>query len=400
MVKRNNKTRTTLPSPSPHRSIGGLLSLTLLVGLGERMGERFLPLYLIALGGGIFSVGTLNFLQNLLNAFSSYPAGWLTDKLGVRRALFTFTLAAITGYLFAIFSHHWSLAVVGFVLILTWSAVSLPAAMSLVSQVLPSKKRTMGVALHSLVRRFPMALGPIIAGLLVDAHGDEKGMRLAFYVGLGLCVVGGLLLQVLLPSHPEVETKPMAQPFRLFKKMAPGLKELLVSDILIRFCEQIPYPFVILWCMRTIAHPVSGFEFGILTAVEMGTAVLVYLPIARLADQAGKRPFVLITFFFFTAFPAFLYFSRSLPLLIAAFILRGLKEFGEPARKALILDLCPADQKAGMFGFYYLLRDTVVSLAALGGAFLWAQSPEVNLFTATGFGLLGTLWFWFKGREV
>jgi MFS family permease len=364
------------------------------------MGERFLPLYLLALGGGIFSVGTFNFLQNLLNAFSSYPAGWLTDKLGVRRALMVFALAAITGYLLVIFSPHWSFVVIGFVIILTWSAVSLPAAMSLVSQVLPSKKRTVGVALHSLVRRFPMALGPILAGLFVDSHGDKDGVRLALYLGLGFCVLGGFVLQALLQVDKSGETKPMGDPLRLFKKMAPDLKELLVSDILIRFCEQIPYPFVILWCMKTIAKPVSGFQFGILTAVEMATAILVYLPVARMADKAGKRPFVLITFFFFSAFPFCLYFSRSMPLLIAAFILRGLKEFGEPARKALILDLCPKDQKAGMFGFYYLLRDTVVSLAALGGAFLWAQSPELNLFTATGFGLLGTLWFWLKGREV
>ncbi len=34
----------------------------------------------------------------------------------------------------------------------------------LIAQVLPSHKRTMGVSVHSLVRRIPMALGHIVGG--------------------------------------------------------------------------------------------------------------------------------------------------------------------------------------------------------------------------------------------
>ena len=59
-----------------------------------------------------------------------------------------------------------------------------------------------------------------------------------------------------------------------------------------------------------------------------------------------------------------------------AFVLRGLKEFGEPTRKALIMDLAPEDRKAAdVRRLYYLFRDVIVSLAAFGGAFLWTISP-------------------------
>ena len=34
-----------------------LLAMVILVGLGEKMAERFLPLYLVAVGGGAFSIG-------------------------------------------------------------------------------------------------------------------------------------------------------------------------------------------------------------------------------------------------------------------------------------------------------------------------------------------------------
>ncbi len=132
----------------------------------------------------------------------------------------------------------------------------------------------------------------------------------------------------------------------------------------------------------------------------MATAMLVYIPVAYLADRNTKKPFVLMTFVFFTLFPLVLLFSRSFEWLIVAFILRGLKEFGEPTRKSLIMDLAPESCKAGMFGLYYLIRDVFVSLAALGGAFLWQFNPEVNLVTAFVFGILGTTGFALFGRDL
>jgi len=118
------------------------------------------------------------------------------------------------------------------------------------------------------------------------------------------------------------------------------------------------------------------------------------------ADRGHKKPFVQITFVFFTLFPLVLLFCQSFWPLVVVFVLRGFKEFGEPTRKALIMDLAPENRKAGMFGLYYLLRDVVVSVAAFGGAYLWIIGPEVNLWVAFGFGVLGTGWFTWKGRDL
>jgi MFS family permease len=152
--------------------------------------------------------------------------------------------------------------------------------------------------------------------------------------------------------------------------------------------------------MEKVRNPVSASQFGILTAIEMLTAILVYIPVAYLADRGTKKPYVAITFVFFTLFPLFLYYCQSFIWLMAAFILRGMKEFGEPTRKALIMDLAPEDYKAGMFGLYYLIRDVIVSLAAFGGSLLWIVSPGMNFSAAFAFGLIGTLWFIWKGQDL
>ena len=182
--------------------------------------------------------------------------------------------------------------------------------------------------------------------------------------------------------------------------MNPTMKGLLITDILIRFCEQIPYAFVVVWCMKVISAPVSAVQFGVLTSIEMATAVLVYIPVAYMADRSTKKPFVLLTFVFFTFFPLVLLFSHSMEWLVLAFILRGLKEFGEPTRKSLIMDLSPDSCKAGMFGLYYLIRDVIVAFAALGGAFLWQISPQANLITAFVFGVIGTIGYSIFGRDI
>ena len=388
------------------RSTLGLLGMVILVGMGERMAERFLPIYLIALGGSAISIGLLNGMDNLLSALYAFPGGYLSDRLGTKRALLIFNIVAMFGFLIVILIPTWQAVLVGAVFFLSWSAISLPATMSLIAQVLPKNKQTMGVSMHSLVRRIPMALGPILGGLCIAAWGETAGVRMAFVFALILAIVAMVLQQRLIQDVKpdsgscQIEPVPEKNPFKLLPLMSPALKRLLVSDILVRFCEQIPYAFVVVWCMRTIEAPVTALQFGFLTGIEMMTALLVYIPVAYLADKNAKKPFVMITFVFFTLFPLVLIYCRSFEYLVAAFILRGLKEFGEPTRKALIMALAPESCKAGMFGLYYLVRDSFVSVAAFGGAFLWQLSPETNFFVAFVFGVIGTLYYAIAGRDL
>jgi MFS family permease len=385
------------------RSLIGMLAMVVLVGMGEHMAEQFLPLYLLTLGGGFISVGLLNGMDNLLGALYSFPGGYLSDRLGTKRALLAFNVASMVGFVIVILIPTWPAVLGGAALFLSWTAISLPATMSLVARVLPKNKRTMGVSLHSLVRRFPMAIGPIVGGAFINVWGVERGVRLAFVGALAMAVVAVVLQQMLIEDDSTADNREAEpNPLRMWQYVSADLKQLLVADILVRFCEQIPYAFVVVWAVGTVKAPgsITALQFGVLRAVEMATAVAIYLPVAYFADRSHKKPFVVMTFVFFTLFPLLLLYSKSFEMLLLAFVLRGLKEFGEPTRKALIMDLAPEDRKAGVFGLYYLIRDVIVSIAAFGGAFLWQVNPHVNLLTAFAFGALGTIWFALRGRDL
>ncbi len=401
----DNNNKTTKPSIFTkaiqffgiEKSLAAMLTMVVLVGLGEKMAERFLPIYILALGGSTLIVGILNGIDNLLSALYSFPGGYIADRFGYKKALAIFNLIAIFGYTIVIIFPSWPAVLVAAVFFLSWTSISLPATMSLVNRVMPSNKRTMGVSLNSIVKRVPMALGPLMGGYMIFKFGETDGVRMAFGVALVLAVIALIFQQSMIEDYKPTQ-KAEGNPLKLMRFMSHDLRNLLVSDILVRFAEQIPYAFVVIWAMKNIG--VTSVQFGVLTAIEMVTAVLIYIPVAYLADKSSKKPFVLITFGFFAAFPITLFFAKSFGLLVFAFILRGLKEFGEPTRKALIMDLAPEDKKAGMFGLYYLLRDVIVAVAAVGGAYLWNISPLTNFAAATVFGVLGVIYFAVFGRDM
>jgi MFS family permease len=139
---------------------------------------------------------------------------------------------------------------------------------------------------------------------------------------------------------------------------------------------------------------VTAQQFGYLVALEMVAAMFCYLPVAHLADKYGRRPFVLITFGFFTLFPVTLLFAHDFRWLALAFVVRGFKEFGEPARKALIIGEAAPELRARTYGAYYLIRDCTVTTGSFLGAWLWYLSPQANFIGAAVCGALGTVWFW------
>jgi len=401
MIRENNRVFST--------SIVSMLFMVMFVGIGEKMAERFIPLYLSTLGVGAFIVGALNALDNILSALYSYPGGILSEKYGYKKSLIFFTSLAAFGFLIVVLFSSWWAVFIGSIFFISWTAISLPAIMSLINDLVPKNRVVFGVSLHSLTRRFPMAFGPIFGGALISYFGILTGIRIAFFVAFLLALISILIIYFFVKENRREKNEAIII-FSGFSSLFPSeLKILLVSDILIRFCEQLPYAFLAIWVCSNLGQ--SEFFFGWLTALEMFIAVLVYLPVAWFADRGNKKYFVVITFVFFTLFPITLFISGKVSeifsnsklitlMLIFAFIIRGLKEFGEPTRKSLIMEFAPINSKALSFGAYYLVRDVIVGLTALLSGILWQKSPYLNFLVSSILGLIGTLIFAIYGKAI
>jgi MFS family permease len=389
------------------RNIVVLLISIVVIGTGEELWKFFVPKYLQVLGAGVFIIGFCDALTTFLGAVYAFPGGVLTDKIGHRRSLIVFNLISLAGYALVLLVPHWSAVVGGTFLFVGWSAFSLPATFSLVGATLHESKHAMGIGIQSIIKRLPIIVGPYLGGLLVAKFGWIDGVRWALGVSILLGIVAIFVQQRMIEPENRAENHRFRHGlWQIFRNFSPDLRRLLLSDILIRFCERVPFAFVVLYATDFVR--LSAPQAGLLKSVEVITAIVCCLPVAYLADKYGREPFVIATFIFFTLFPVTLLWADNFAWMIFAFAVRGLKEFGEPARKALIIGYAPAKTRARTVGAYYLIRDVIVTAGSFLGAALWKTSPEANFLGAAFLGALGTIVYvmtlrrfsWKNGREM
>ena len=379
------------------RSVSAVAGTMFLMGLGEELWKRFVPKYLEALGAPVAAVGLYGSVRDLLDGLYQYPGGWVADRFGRRHALLLFVALATVGY--AVYlaapawpagsSAGWPLVFVGLCFVMAWSSMASPTLFAVVGDALPKGRRAMGFTVQSILRRVPIAVAPTLGGLAIAAYGVRGGVQLGLAATI---LLAGVTLAV--AARVRVPVVPQAAPTNLagvWRALPPTLRRLLLSDVFVRTCEGLVDVFVVLYAINVVG--VSAPQYGALVAVQMVTAILVYLPAARLADRAGRKPFVIATFMAFSLFPLAVAASGSFGALALAFVVGGLREIGEPARKALIVDLAEPHLRARSVGLYYLVRSLAVSPAALVGGALWAVAPRLPFLAAAGVGAVGTLVF-------
>jgi len=379
------------------RNLVVLLLAIFVIGAGEELWMRFVPKFLQALGAAVFVIGLYDALRTLLGAVYAYPGGVIVDLWGHRRAFLTFNVVSIVGYALVLLVPHWAAVIAGMFLFLSWSCFSLPATFSLVAAALEANRHSMGIGVQSVIKRLPIMIAPFFGGLLIDRFGVIGGVRIALVISIVLSSAT-ILVQRQLRDEPKEKSAP-AEPWNFWQSLREfnsPMRRLLLSDILIRFCERIPYAWVVIFAMDYVG--VSAKEIGVLTAVEMLAATLCIIPASHYADRYGREPFVIITFIMFTLFPVNLLVARgfpgySFPLLLVAFVIRGFKEFGDTSRKALIIGYCDPARCGQMVGTYYLVRDLIVSPGAILGAYLWNLGAVPNFLGAAALGIAGTIFY-------
>ena len=374
------------------RNVVILLLAIIVIGAGEELWMRFVPKFLQALGAAPFIIGLYDAIKTLLGAIYAWPGGIIADRFGHRRALVAFNVVSIIGYTVVLLVPHWGAVLAGTFLFLAWSCFSLPATFSLIGAALHEQKHAMGIGVQSVIKRVPIIVGPICGGVLIDRFGIVPGVQIALAITIMLGIAAIFLQRRIVEEKSDTPFQG-ARFWRVVRDFPPALSRLLLSDILIRFCERIPFAWVVIYAMDHLG--MTATQVGVLTAIEMAMSVLCLIPAAYLADKYGREPFVIATFLFFTSFPLALLAAHDFAWLTVAFATRGLKEFGEPARKALIISYAPAVGRARAIGAYYLTRDLIVTSGAFIGIGLWKIGPAVNFWSAAAFGAFGTIFYAF-----
>ncbi|OLB96756.1 MAG: hypothetical protein AUH30_11800 [Candidatus Rokubacteria bacterium 13_1_40CM_68_15] len=376
----------------PSRAIINILAVSaavFLLALGENLWKRFLPKYLEALGAPVAAIGLFGSFQDLLDGVYQYPGGWIGDRYGRRRALLLFVALATIGYALYWIAPSWPFVFVGLLFVMAWSSMASPTLFAVVGDALPKERRALGFTVQSILRRIPIAVAPTLGGLAIAAYGVRGGIHLGLAITVGLAVLTlAAVRRVDIPVSVDVVPIHIVT---VWRSLPTPLRWLLTSDIVIRTCEGLVDVFLVLYAINVIG--LGAAAYGVLIGVQMTTAILSYLPVARLADRIGRKPFVIATFVAFAAFPVAVVLAHDFATLVVAFVVGGLREIGEPARKALIVDLVRPSLRARSIGLYYLIRSVTIAPAAVVGGLLWEIAPALPFWVAGGIGLVGVVVF-------
>ena len=377
------------------RNIVAVSGAMFLMGLGEELWKRFIPKYLEALGAPVAAIGLYGTTRDFLDGVYQYPGGWVADHYGRRRALLLFVCLAAVGYAIYLVAPSWPFVFVGLVFVMAWTSMASPTLFAVVGDALPRGKRAMGFTVQSILRRIPIVIAPTLGGLAIAANGVRGGIRIGLLVTIALAV--GTVILVSRVNIPIAIQHGPTSILGVWRALPATFRKLLTSDVFIRTSEGLVDVFLVLYATNVVG--ISAPQFGALIAVQMVTSILVYLPAARLADRVGRKPFVVATFVAFSLFPVAVVLARSFEMLVLAFIVGGLREIGEPARKALIVDLAEPHLRARSVGLYYLVRSLAIAPAAFIGSLLWQVRPSLPFLAAGAIGLVGTVLFMLTVNE-
>jgi MFS family permease len=374
------------------RNVGVLAASIFGLALGEELWQAYIPAYLTALGAGGIAVGLFGSAKDLLDSLYQYPGGWLADRFGRRRALLVFTSLAMVGYATYALAPSWPVVLFGLLGVMAWKAGAFPTTFAVIGDSLPHHRRATAFGVQSILVRVPRVIGAPLGGLAIASLGILGGVRIA----LGATLV--LACGVLAVQHwGFIETRPAAAGAgstsrrTILATLPPDLRRLLTADCLVRIGDGIAASFIVLFVTQERGFSLA--QYGSLYALQQAVAIVSYLPGGRMADAAGRAPIVTATFVFFAAFPLAVRFATSYPALIAAFVIGGLKEIGEPARKSLIVDLAPDERRASTVGAYYSIRNFLVVPAGLIGGVLWQRASHLPLEAAFVVSAVGVIAF-------
>lgn len=359
------------------------------MALGENLWRRFLPKYLEALGAPIVAIGVYGSVEDALDGLYQYPGGRASDRWGRRRALLVFVALAAVGYVVLAAAPAWPVVFVGLLFIMCWTSMASPTLFAVVGDALPAGRRSVGFSVQAILRRVPILVAPALGGALIGLIGLRAGVRAGLVASVALALVTLAVVRRMRLDRPAAAVP--ADVRTVWRSLPVPLRRLLLSDIFIRTCEGMVDVFLVIYAVNVVG--IGAPAFGGLIGIQTATVILCSLPAAHLADRLGRKPFVIATFVAFACFPLAVVAATSLAGLAAAFVVGGLREIGEPARKALILDLIRPELRARGVGLYYLLRSLAIAPAATAGGLLWQSSPTLPFLLAGAIGFVGVLVF-------
>ncbi len=375
---------------------GGIWALgfvSLFMDISSEMIHGLLPVFLTSvLGASTEMVGLIEGIGEATASISKLFAGWVSDKLGKRKALTVigYGLGALSKPLFALAPTS-SIVLAARFSDRVGKGIRGAPRDAMVGDMVPAGLRGAAYGLRQALDSVGAFAGPLIAIALMATLHDN--FRLIFWLALipGLISVLVLLVAVREPPHQAVATQ---APLKFSDLKTLGAAYWIVVGIgavltLARFSEA----FLILRAQSAgLALALAPLVLVIMNIVYSLSAY----PLGSLSDRVDRKLMLAIGFATLTISDLVLAVASTLPVVMAGVALWGLHMgMTQGLLAALVSDEAPTNLRATSFGVFNFVSGVALLLASLIAGALWEMVGPYATFMAgaafTVIGLVGTL---------
>lgn len=361
--------------------------------LSSEMIYPLLPAFVAGvLGAQAIALGAIEGVAESTAALLKAVSGWLSDHMKRRKPLIVsgYALAGLARPLIGLATAWVAVLALRFVDRIGKGLRTSPRD-ALIADVTPEEHRGVAYGLHRAFDHAGAVVGPLVAALLLKGLGFS--LRDVFLLA-ALPAVVVLFVLVFLVKEPErgAEARAALSPRefpRAFRELGPGYRRLLVAVGLFTLGNAAD----VLILLRLQSAGLEAAWISVLWSLHHVVKMTATFGGGWLADRVGRREMLMAGWALFALVFLALGLASSVWVLVAIFLVYGLY-FGltEPAERALVAGLVPAERRGAAFGVFH----GVIGLAALPANLLFGVlyeqvSPLVAFSTAAGFALLGTL---------
>jgi MFS family permease len=332
--------------------------------------------FVLSLGAPMSTLGLLESLggqSGIVTTLIQSVGGWLSDHLGRKPLIALGSLTGVLGvsfYVLAAITGDWPWLLPG-VILLGAAMVSSPAQNSLVAESAQANQRGMAYSILITSSVAPGIFAPALGGFIADRWGFPPFFLLR--LGLeGLCLL--LILWLLQETMRQASgTMSLGKLKGMLARMVAPPKKLrgfywaAAADLFAWGLGGF-----LLYGMLSKTFGFTTFQLGIMSSLVSIVWTLSQLPIGRMIDRYGSKPFlalseatgvlIVVGWMFSTSFPAFALLEACWGLCGAAWL---------PAQMALLANSVPENQRGEAMGRLATFRGLIGFPAPYLGGLLY-----------------------------
>lgn len=363
------------------RDLKILLISTILANTGGRMTRPFMPLYILALGGGVTEIGIFFTVNTLAAALLRPLGGWFSDRIGRLQAVAIGAVFSFGGQLGYALSPSWGWLLVAAIVMAFGRAVVGPSYQAFIAEAAPKGQTAQTFGLVNGLFTICQIIGPALGGWLAARY----ELRIMFWAAV-VFMTGGTILRIL-PAFGltfdwgKVQVSQLKQGLgSLWLGLIGGglLTWLFITDSLRDVGVQLHDS---LQSVLLETNGIDEAQIGLLFSLHAVVYLLVNLFGSRLADRWSAAGALALSGILHAVALGLLALSLTPTAFIAYFVLSATAlALGDPAFDAFLAKATPPERLGLTFGIFSTAISIASAPAPYIGSLLWEGVTPVAPF--------------------